>query len=78
MGAGRSSGWTTGRGLTARRDEAADGVNAAIYAARGDYINAALSAAAMIPIAGWAATGTKIAIKSADAVGIIRSMDSYG
>ena len=53
--------------------EAADGVNAAIYAARGDYMNAALSAAAMIPIASWAATGAKLAIKGADAANSIIS-----
>ena len=44
-------------------DEIADSLNAAIYAARGDYTNAALSAAAMIPIAGWAATGAKLGVK---------------
>lgn len=31
--------------------------------ARGDYVNAGLSAAAMIPFAGWAATSTKFANK---------------
>lgn len=31
----------------------ADGANALIYTARGDYTNAALSAAAMVPFAGW-------------------------
>jgi RHS repeat-associated protein len=44
--------------------EIADGTNALIYLARGDKINAALSAAAMIPIAGTVATGAKLANKA--------------
>lgn len=48
--------------------EAADGANAAWYAAEGDYTNAALSAAAMVPFAGWAATGAKAGFKGVDAV----------
>ncbi|MCG7376061.1 DNA/RNA non-specific endonuclease [Paenibacillus sp. ACRSA] len=48
--------------------EVADLANAAIYAARGDYTNAALSAAAAIPFVGWAATGAKFAIKGAKLV----------
>ncbi|CAH1225281.1 contractile injection system protein, VgrG/Pvc8 family [Paenibacillus sp. JJ-223] len=43
--------------------EVADLANAGIYAARGDYVNAALSAAAAIPFVGWAATGAKFAVK---------------
>ena len=39
--------------------EAADGINAVWYTAEGNYVDAALSSAAMIPFAGWAATGTK-------------------
>lgn len=46
--------------------EAADGANAVWYAAEGDYLSAALSAAAMIPGAGWAATGAKYGAKYAD------------
>ena len=41
--------------------EVADGVNASWYAKEGKYGDAALSGAAMIPGAGWAAGGTKIA-----------------
>ena len=41
-----------------------DGINALIYLARGDYLNAGLSAAAMIPIAGWGATGGKLGVKA--------------
>jgi len=51
-------------GLIPGFGEIADGINAGIYAARGDYLNAALSAAAMIPGAGWGATAAKYANKS--------------
>jgi hypothetical protein len=50
-------------GLVPVVGEVADGANALWYAAEGDYTNAALSAAAMIPVAGWAATGGKFAVK---------------
>ena len=55
-------------GLLPGVGEIADGANALIYTARGDYTNAGLSAAAMIPFAGWAATGAKGAIKGKRAV----------
>ena len=42
--------------------EVADGLNASWYAKKGKYGDAALSGAAMIPGAGWAAGGTKIAL----------------
>ena len=41
--------------------EIADGINASWYAKEGKYGDAALSGAAMLPGAGWAAGGTKIA-----------------
>ena len=50
-------------GLIPGIGELADGTNAAWYAAEGDHLNAGLSAAAMIPIAGWGATGGKLAGK---------------
>jgi hypothetical protein len=50
-------------GLVPVVGEVADGANALWYTAEGDYVNAALSAAAMIPVAGWAATGGKFAVK---------------
>jgi len=50
-------------GLIPGVGEIADGANALIYTARGDYVNAGLSAAAMIPFAGWAATGGKLVKK---------------
>ncbi len=46
-------------GLVPGFGEVADGINALIYVARGDYVNVGLSTAAMIPFAGWAATGVK-------------------
>ncbi|WP_437938003.1 PAAR-like domain-containing protein [Sorangium sp. So ce341] len=48
--------------------EIADGINAAIYLAEGDYANAAISAAGMIPFAGSAATGGRLAAKAGKAI----------
>ncbi|KYG08217.1 hypothetical protein BE21_24965 [Sorangium cellulosum] len=48
--------------------EIADGLNAAIYLAEGDYLNAAISAAGMIPFGGAAATGGRLAAKAGKAV----------
>ncbi|MFD1145582.1 DNRLRE domain-containing protein [Saccharothrix hoggarensis] len=63
-------------GLVPVIGEAADLANAAWYAAEGDYVNAALSAASAIPFAGYAATGAKLAIKGADAVsGAVKASD---
>lgn len=50
-------------GLVPGLGEPVDGVNALIYAAEGDEVNAGLSAAAMIPFLGWGATGGKIGRK---------------
>jgi RHS repeat-associated protein len=58
-------------GLVPGVGEVADLANAAWYAAEGDYANAALSAAAAIPFAGWGATAVKAgkyAVKGAEAV----------
>ena len=55
-------------GLIPIYGEVADGINALIYLGRGQYGNAALSAGAMIPIAGWAATGTKLGVKGVKSV----------
>ncbi len=67
-----ASGWVHGAldiaGLIPGFGEIADGLNAGIYLAEGDYLNAGLSAAAMIPFAGWAATGGKLANKVGKAV----------
>ena len=58
-------------GLVPGFGEVADGSNALISLARGEYIDAALSALAMIPFVGWGATagkGVKYGLKAADAV----------
>ena len=55
-------------GLIPVAGELADGANALIYLAEGDTVNAAISAAAMVPGAGMAATGAKIGKKAAGAV----------
>lgn len=57
-------------GLVPVLGEPADGVNAIWYAAEGDEVNAALSAAGMIPIGGWFATGGKLVNKG------VRSVDN--
>src|SRR5690606_18235047 len=53
-------------GLVPGLGEIADGINAVIYAANGDYVNASLSLAAMIPIGGQLATAGKLGVKAAD------------
>ncbi|MCM3359019.1 HNH endonuclease [Psychrobacillus sp. MER TA 171] len=50
-------------GLIPVYGEIADGLNGVIYYARGDKLNAGLSFAAMIPVAGWGSTATKFANK---------------
>ncbi|WP_214401955.1 polymorphic toxin type 30 domain-containing protein [Pseudonocardia lacus] len=55
-------------GLVPVIGEVADGANALWYLAEGDELNAALSAAAMVPVAGWVATGGKFAVKGYKAV----------
>jgi hypothetical protein len=51
-------------GLVPVVGEVFDGVNAGLYLSEGDYLNAGLSAAAMIPVAGWLATGGKLGYKA--------------
>ena len=46
-------------GLIPGFGEVADGINAVYYFAEGNKTDAGLSAAAMIPVAGWLATGAK-------------------
>ena len=53
-------------GLVPVLGEPADAVNAAWYAAEGDLLNAGLSAAALFPLGGQAATGGKLAKKFSD------------
>ncbi|MGI5505356.1 polymorphic toxin-type HINT domain-containing protein [Lentzea sp. CA-135723] len=65
--------------------EIADGINAVWYLAEGDYVNAALSAAALVPFAGAAATAGKLIGKGlqkygdevASAVGCLRGRNSF-
>ncbi len=54
---------------------AADGINAAWYAAEGDYLNAALSSLALIPAVGQAVTIAKPAIAAASAGIIFKNLD---
>ncbi|TKI63151.1 hypothetical protein FC756_18790, partial [Lysinibacillus mangiferihumi] len=54
-------------GLVPGVGEVADGLNAVIYYARGDKVNAALSLGAMIPFAGMASAGAKFINKGAKA-----------
>jgi uncharacterized protein RhaS with RHS repeats len=55
-------------GLIPAVGEVADGINAVLYLANGDYLNAGLSTAAMIPFAGWGATAAKVGIKGKKAL----------
>ncbi|MEJ2867664.1 RHS repeat-associated core domain-containing protein [Actinomycetospora sp. OC33-EN08] len=55
-------------GLIPGVGEIADGANAAWYTAEGDYLNAGLSAAAMIPFVGWGATGLKAGLRAGEAI----------
>jgi len=52
-------------GLIPVAGELADGANALFYLAEGNKTDAAISAAAMIPVAGWVATGAKVVRKGA-------------
>uniref|UniRef100_UPI00404B414F AHH domain-containing protein n=3 Tax=Gelidibacter sp. TaxID=2018083 RepID=UPI00404B414F len=56
-----------GIGLVPVVGEVADLINGGLYLLEGDGVNATLSFAATVPIAGWTATGTKYAIKIVDA-----------
>jgi hypothetical protein len=46
-----------------------------IYLAEGDKFQAGVSATAMIPVAGWGATGGKVLMKGADAVAPVAKME---
>lgn len=69
-------------GLIPGLGEIADGLNGLISLARGDHVGAALSFAAMIPFAGWAATAGRFgrrAIGAIDALsGVTRAVTRYG
>src|SRR5690554_3396927 len=53
-------------GLVPGLGEVADGINAIIYTVNGDYVNASLSLAAMVPIGGQLATAGKLGMKAYD------------
>ncbi|MCS7475926.1 LamG-like jellyroll fold domain-containing protein [Umezawaea endophytica] len=55
-------------GLVPGFGEIADGVNALWYLAEGNYVDAGLSAAGMIPFGGWGATAAKWGNRGMDAV----------
>ena len=65
-------------GLVPVLGEFADGINVAVYLARGDYGNALLSAGAMIPFAGALATAGKFASKGMKAVKSMEKADDIG
>ncbi len=66
-------------GLVPGFGEIADGINAIIYAANGDYVNASLSLAAMVPLGGQLATAGKLGMKVADATNVVyRGIDKSG
>jgi len=50
-------------GLVPAFGEVFDGANAAIYAWRGDYVNAGISTAAMVPVLGWVTFSGKVVLR---------------
>jgi hypothetical protein len=58
--------------------EPADAVNAAWYAAEDDWVDAGLSAAALIPFAGIAFTGGKLLGKAGKLADLLRMVDRFG
>ncbi|MEB3281213.1 MAG: SpvB/TcaC N-terminal domain-containing protein [Lyngbya sp.] len=58
-------------GLVPGAGEIADGANALISLGRGDYAGAALSAAAMIPFAGWLGTAGRFGRRAVDAADVL-------
>jgi hypothetical protein len=66
-------------GLVPVIGEPADLLNAGIYEAQGDHVNAGLSAAGAIPFVGWGATGGKFALKYGDdAVSLVGGAAKHG
>ncbi|WP_164875604.1 RHS repeat-associated core domain-containing protein, partial [Apibacter sp. HY039] len=63
-----------GAGMIPVFGEVFDGINAGMYAWEGDYLNASLSASAMIPFIGWGATGAKMALKSNKSIKLYRAV----
>ncbi|HEX6340286.1 RHS repeat-associated core domain-containing protein [Umezawaea sp.] len=65
-------------GLVPVVGEAADLANAAWYAAEGNYVDAALSAASAIPFAGYGATAVKAGKYADKAVDAVQTADNVG
>ncbi|HLL69342.1 MAG TPA: polymorphic toxin type 30 domain-containing protein [Micromonosporaceae bacterium] len=65
-------------GLIPVAGELADAGNALWYASEGDMLNAGLSAAAMVPIAGWVATGGKLGYRAVNDGLQLKPVDSLG
>jgi len=65
-------------GLVPLLGEPADAVNAGWYSAEGDWVNAGLSAAALIPFAGAAFTGGKLLGKAGHLAELLRMVDRLG
>ena len=85
LGLSPSSGWLDGfqflldlGGLIPVIGEPIDLLNAGIYSARGDWVNAALSAASAIPIGGYAASAAKGVNRAADALDVARDLGRAG
>jgi hypothetical protein len=58
--------------------EVADGLNALIYLGEGNYANAALSAAALVPVVGSAATGARLTSKGLKVVKGVSEAERVG
>ena len=67
-----------GAGMIPAVQELANGANAIWYATEGDWTNAGISAAGMIPIAGDAAIGARLLAKGARAVKDMHSAENVG
>jgi hypothetical protein len=65
-------------GLIPLVGEPVDAVNAAWYAAEEDWVNAGLSAAALVPFLGMAATGGKLLGKAGRLADLLRMVDKLG
>jgi hypothetical protein len=65
-------------GLIPLVGEPADAVNAAWYAAEDDWVDAGLSAAALIPFAGAAFTGGKLLGRAGRLADLLRMVDRFG
>ncbi|WP_160647841.1 RHS repeat-associated core domain-containing protein [Chengkuizengella marina] len=56
--------------------DGADLINGILYTIEGDAVNASISYAALIPVAGWVATGSKI-IKKAESSKVVNALSNF-